>query len=283
MREVNPSLKQRTLALCKREGLPPLHSFGQNFLIDQNALDDIMSVASLSSQSVVIEIGSGVGVLTEKISEISKGIYAIELDRGYARYLKKAFKDRSHVHVINQDAIGWWKDARNDFQDGSFAVVSNLPFNIASHVLRIFLEKPPRPAYMVLLLQKEVAERIVAPPGELSVLSVMVQAYSDAHLERIVPSESFLPQPKVDAGLVSIKNIGWKYPGIDEDRFLKIVKSGFSARRKKLKNNLSSIFSAKQLDITSILSSVGAGKDSRAQELTLNQWAEIVRAFSADM
>ncbi|MFC1687865.1 16S rRNA (adenine(1518)-N(6)/adenine(1519)-N(6))-dimethyltransferase RsmA [Patescibacteria group bacterium] len=280
MREVKPSLKQRTLALCKREGLPPIHSYGQNFLINQEVLDDILSVASLTSQSVVIEIGSGIGVLTEKISEASQEVYAIELDRGYARYLKKTFKNRSHVHVINQDAIGWWETAHKDFQNGSFAVVSNLPFNIASHVLRIFLEKTPRPSYMVLLLQKEVAERVVAPPGEMSVLSVMVQAYSDVHLECIVSRESFLPQPQVDAGLVSIKNIGWKYPGIDEDRFFKIVKAGFSARRKKLKKNLSSIFSAKQLDIASILSSVGASRNSRAQELTLNQWADIVKAYS---
>jgi 16S rRNA (adenine1518-N6/adenine1519-N6)-dimethyltransferase len=146
-------------------------------------------------------------------------------------------------------------------------------------VIRRFLEEPPRPHRITVLVQKEVAERIVAEPGSTSVLSIMAQSQSSPKLVATIPPGDFWPAPQIDSALVAFEDITWKFPGVSQRDFFRIVKVGFSARRKKLVNNLAGGLHLDVQKVRQVMSSVHIGENARAQELTLEQWAEIVGAL----
>jgi len=248
-------LKARVVDICRRESLRPQHDLGQHFLVDERVLADIVEAASLEPRLPILEIGPGIGVLTEALARFGVDLTAVELDTACARYLARNFHSKPHVHIIQGDALGWWERSRATYTEGEFDIAANLPFNIASHVLN-----------------KEVAQRTAASPGSTSMLSLMAQSYADVHIVRTVKRSAFWPMPKVDAALVTFRDIHWRHAGIDEKVFFKVARAGFSARRKKLRNNLAGFAGLLPSAVEALLLSIGISENARAQELSLEEW-----------
>jgi len=272
--------------LCKKYGMTPRRDKGQNFLVDPEVLEDVVGVAALSKQDTVLEIGPGFGVLTQKLVEHAGEVVALEADAVLARHITELFRDRKNLRVIHGDALRIDPHIR-----GSYKLVANIPYQITSRLLRIFLERPDHPDLLVLMIQKEVAERIVAEPGGMSLLSVMVQYYATPEIVRIVPRASFWPEPEVDSAILRIqphpipllKGEGVESPfsskekvGMRSEDFFRIVRMGFASRRKQLVNNLAAGLKQSKEIIAAHLRLLGFVPTVRAQELSVDQWKELV-------
>lgn len=270
------SLLAQTKYLCKKYGLKPHRPAGQNFLINENIISQIISTAEINIQDTVLEIGPGLGFITKELANQTKQVLAIELDRRLASAMKDLAKGFKNLKVIQNDVMKIKLDEFVNHKE--YKLVSNLPFNITSWVLRNFLQYKPKPESITIVVQKEIAQRIVAKPGNMSILSVAVQVYSEPEIVKIINKENFWPQPKVDSAIIRINNIKGEIKGmIDEKSFFRVVKAGFSAKRKKLINSLSSGLQIDKANISQILSKVNINLDSRAQELSINDWREIYK------
>ena len=281
-------ISKRTRQLCKKYNICPSRSKGQNFLIRESVYKRIVKAADLHKNDVVLEVGPGLGFLTEMLARGVKKVVAVELDDRLAETLRAKLQEKSieNVEVVNMDILRFKiKDLR--FKISDYKVVANLPYNITSRFLRTFLEEVKvKPIMLVLMVQKEVAERIVAGPGEMSLLAVSVQFYADAQIIEVVPKEAFWPKPKVDSAIITLtphpplplsRRGGIAGEGeLDEKRFFKLVKVGFRAKRKQLKNNLAKGFSVKGEIIADILREVGFNGKVRAQELSVDDWGRLL-------
>jgi 16S rRNA (adenine1518-N6/adenine1519-N6)-dimethyltransferase len=296
--------KEEIKRILKSEDLKILKSLGQNFLIDENILDKIVQAAELNKDDVVIEIGPGFGTLTEELSEKCGKVIAIEKDKKLAELLKRKVETRlitslpaqngstalkglwsQHVKntvVINDDIL------RVDLKEfikkyapgGKYKLVSNIPYYITSPIIKLFLESDVQPEFIVLLMQKEVAERICAKPGKLSVLALSVQVYGEPEIVDYVDKSSFYPEPKVDSAILKIKNIKKIFSDEHYKNLFRIIKIGFSSKRKKLANNLSAGLHISKMQvetrlIASLLSEAGISLNARAQELELEDWEKL--------
>ncbi|MCK4745024.1 ribosomal RNA small subunit methyltransferase A [Candidatus Parcubacteria bacterium] len=266
-------LPQDTKIILKKYNISLKHKFGQNFLTDAKILDKIIKIADLKKEDTVLEIGAGIGTLTRELAEKVKKVIAVEIDRELVKVLRKIFSRTGNIEIIEKSALS------NDFKianfidiKNSYKVVANLPYNITSRFIRKFLaDERIKPKSMVLMVQKEVAKRITAKPGQMSLLSVSCQFYADCELAFFVSRKSFLPIPKVDSAAVKLK-IKDSKPRIDEKYFFQIVKAGFSSRRKKLKSNLAKGLDIKKEDIDKIFIKLKLGENIRAQELSVEDW-----------
>ncbi len=261
----------------------PRRERGQNFLVDTKALVDIVDAAQLSREDTVLEIGPGFGVLTEALVQRAGHIIAVELDRVLMTHLQERFAEDPRVTIVQDDIVQWWESERFKYLNIEtfkyFKVVANLPYQITSHILRIMLESEHRPQLIVVMVQKEVAERIVAKPGEMSMLSVMVQYYGAPEIIHIVPRTSFWPEPAVDSAIVRIKPHA--HPLQDGEReFFRLVKIGFASRRKQLQNNLSVGLHVTKEEIQEILVRAGLDEKVRAQELSVDDWKRLASLLS---
>jgi 16S rRNA (adenine1518-N6/adenine1519-N6)-dimethyltransferase len=259
-----------------RLGVTPERWRGQNFLLDGTVAEDAVKAAELTADSNVLEVGPGLGVLTSTLLATGARVVAVELERKFAQALTVRFRNNPKLTVISANLF----DVKlgEFFSDGEFSVVANLPYSITGLALRNLLTLPPHPARLILLLQREVAERIAAPAGALSILGVMVQAHATVSVLRTVPPESFWPEPKVFSALVRID----RYPnsveqrwGISETELMRVVRMGFSARRKQVRNTLAAGSGLEPGAVALLLASVGVKPAARAQELTLDQWVSI--------
>ena len=218
---------------------------GQNFLVSKKVLDKIIKAGDLEKSDTVLEIGPGFGVLTQELLKYVDNLIVVEKDKRLAEFLnmrKQEYKDINHkdIKIINDDILK--KSIKDYGLSGKYKIISNLPYQITSPILWKFLnEIENKPQMMVLMVQKEVAERIVAKPGQMSVLSVMCQFQAECEIVAQVSKENFWPQPEVDSAIIKlkIKNQNILREENDMVKFFKIVKIGFSAKRKMLKNNLS--------------------------------------------
>jgi len=269
-------------------------SLGQNFLKDEAVLQRIVESAELSKEDVVIEIGTGTGLLTEKLAGKCKKVIAIELDDRLVSVLQEKFKD-TNVEIIHGDILNINLPElieNQQLQDAGYKVVANIPYYITAPIIRLMLETKYPPKEMILMVQKEVAERIVAKPGEMSILAVSVQYYAQAQFLFTVFKESFDPKPKVDSAVVRIapycsspSGRGCPVIGTGEGgdvskeetkKFFRIVKSGFSAKRKTLVNNLSNGLQLDKSIVEEKLESLGFPRSTRAQELGVEDWKKLV-------
>lgn len=264
--------------ILKKEKLQALKSLGQNFLIDKEVLDKIIQAAELGKNDVVLEIGPGLGVLTKKLSEKAKKVIAVEKDRGLAKFLEGRYRN---VEVINGDALklDFLPIVKKYSAAGKYKVVSNIPYYITSPLMKLFLESECQPKLIVFLVQKEVAQRICAKAGDMSILAISVQTYGSPEIAGYIDKSSFYPEPKVDSAILKIKNISRDFSRDYYQKFFKIVKMGFSAKRKKISNNLSSGLYIEKEKIKKFLESFGINPDSRAQELTLEDWKKLADLF----
>lgn len=273
-------------------------SLGQNFLIDDKALEKIVEAGEIQPEDMVIEIGPGMGALTERLIDSKANIISIELDQELAEYIQDKFKIYNNLEFKNNAEfedlkikkssdikISKLKIIHDDILkvnipeligDRRYKVIANIPYYITSKIIRIFLEQRNKPETMVLLVQKEVAERICAKPGDMSVLAVSVQYYGQPTIIDIVPANSFFPVPKVDSAILKIIVGSRKSEvGSEEKDFFRCVNIGFSSKRKTLVNNLSAGYGLDKEKVADILLSVGLSDKTRAQELSIEDWKNL--------
>jgi 16S rRNA (adenine1518-N6/adenine1519-N6)-dimethyltransferase len=269
----------------KARNITPKHSLGQNFLVDRNIVNKIIDAAQLSKEDTVIEVGAGLGALTVPLAERCHKVIAYEIDRRLTPLLIEAVSEFDNVEIREEDILNFQFSMTN-FQFTNYKLIGNLPYYITSRILRSFLESENKPEVIVITIQKEVAERIVAKPPEMSLLAVSVQFYGQPQIVDRVPRHCFWPQPEVDSAVLKIEKIQnpqgiWNL--VNEKRFFELVKAGFSHRRKLLINNLRGNYS-QEVDRETwkkIFQEVGLNVKARAQELSVEEWVRLTKNLKA--
>jgi len=244
---------------------------GQHWLTDQTVLTNIRKEAKLSKQDDVLEIGPGTGALTKLLAAYAKKVFAVELDEDLAKDLPRNAND-SNLEVIQADILKF--DLTQLPPD--YKVVANIPYYLTSNLIRKLSESANPPDMMVLLVQKEVAERIAAKPGQMSMLSVSTQLYYMPKLGIIVPAKLFDPVPKVDSQVIVLTKLtNPLFNNLDTEKYFRVVKAGFSSRRKKLKSSISAGMGISKADAEDALKQADIDPNLRAQNLSLEQWYEV--------
>ncbi len=277
-------LLAQTKRLLREFGLHARKGLGQHFLIDAAALDASVRAAELEPTDTVVEVGPGLGVLTARLAESAGRVIAIELDPAVASMLSRRFSDSPRVTILTADILEldleslWSSSAKTPYK-----VVANLPFYIAAPTIRRFLEAPTKPTRMVIMVQREVAENICAGPGRLSILGLSVQFYGLPTVVRYVPARSFYPAPKVDSAIVRIDV--YEHPPVEvpPEAFFRVVKAGFSAPRKQLRNSLAHGLGIPPAQAGAILDRANVDPTRRAQTLSLKEWEAIVRVVGGEL
>ncbi len=250
-------------------------SLGQNFLKSKSALSAIVDAGDISADDIILEIGPGKGALTKELLGSSGQVLAVEKDRELVELLEEKFKkeiEDKKLILIKGDILEFQPNTYN-LETRTYKVIANIPYNITGAILKKFLSAETKPERMVLLVQKEVADRIVARDGKESILSLSVKAYGDVKKIIKVPKTSFSPAPKVDSAVIAIENISMKNfngaNGVSEERFFELVRSGFAHKRKVLAKNLeNSGLPAETLK--------NLGK-KRAEDLALGDWLDMAK------
>lgn len=267
---------QALYSLLQAHGLRPDKRLGQNFLIDASALERIVAAADLTPSDLVVEVGAGTGTLTRYLAKAAGWVIALELDRTLVEILHEKLADWPNVEIVAGDVLDYPKE---DLQHLGYKVVGNLPYYITSAILRYFLEREPRPRLMVVTVQREVAERVVAHPGDMSLLAVSVQFYGRPQIVRQIPASSFYPEPEVDSTVLRI-DVGeqptvFLAEGVSEASFFQAVRAGFGQRRKTLRNSLSAGLALEPRLVEQALVAAGVEPSRRAETLSLEEWAGV--------
>jgi 16S rRNA (adenine1518-N6/adenine1519-N6)-dimethyltransferase len=253
------------------DDLPTKKSLGQHWLRDEESLKEIVKEANISKEDTVLEIGPGLGTLTKHLVTHSKKVIAIEFDEVLSNRLKSEIPNLNLV-VRHQDILKY--DLNQLPLD--YKVVANIPYYITGSILRLFTDSTNLPTQMTLLVQKEVAERIAAKPGEMSVLAVAAQLEYEVKLGKVIEAEKFTPPPQVDSQVIILKKRHKPlFLYLDKKSYMRVVKAGFSARRKKLRSSLSAGLVMEKNDVDEILKKSKISGDLRAQELSLTDWYKI--------
>ena len=276
------SLLAQTRRRLRRFGLQARKGLGQHFLIDEEVLRRIVASAELSAGDVVLEIGPGLGVLTAELARKAGRVVAIELDNKLAAILKETLASFDNVAIVNADILDLDPAQLIPEQTG-YKVVANLPYYIASAVLRRFLEASFKPKTMVVMVQKEVAEAIAAKPGQMSLLSVSVQFYGQPEIIDYVPAHCFYPPPEVDSAILRLDLYPRPVVAVDDEKgFFEMVRAGFTASRKQIANSLAQGLDMPKTEVLSLLAKASIIAQRRAETLTLEEWGELWRVFKAE-
>lgn len=274
-------------SLCKNYGLQPSKKYGQNYLVhpekinkagifaaelngtNLSPIEKMIQAADIKKTDTVVEVGPGFGVLTFALAEKAKQVVAFEIEKKLAPY----WLDRKPENV----AMIWGNVLRqtNNLPSGIYKVVANLPYQITSNVIRYFLETKNHPESMTLMVQKEVAERICAKAGDMSVLAISVQYFAEPEIVASVSRDNFWPVPKVDSAILTLK-IKKTITPVEPEEFFHLVKIGFANRRKLLIKNLEPMVGKKNREmLKSAFAGLGLSENARAQELSVGQWVEL--------
>jgi 16S rRNA (adenine1518-N6/adenine1519-N6)-dimethyltransferase len=263
----------------------PLKSLGQNFLVDNNVIDRIVACAGISPEECVLEIGPGRGALTGHLARLARRLVLIEFDHALAAQLKGRYADNPQVTVIDADVLTVDLEGLLEREGGAerWKVVANLPYNISTAVLFRLQEVRGRLSRMILMLQKEVGDRLVAPPdcSDYGITTVLLGLWFDIRREFIVPPGCFQPSPKVDSAVLRFDPLpGPRVPVGDEAVFRKVVKGAFAMRRKTLANCLKATELAPPDELGVILDECGIDGRRRGETLTMDEFACLSRCFS---
>ena len=266
-------------AWLKRYDLRAHKGLGQNFLQDPFALEKIVSAAEIQSSDTVLEIGPGLGSLTRYLAVSAKEVVAVELDENLLPPLKAILTPYQNIRLIHGDIL---KISPKDLKfENDYVVVANIPYYITSAVIRHLLESESKPRRIVLTVQKEVAQRICAAPGAMSLLALSVQVYGKPRIAAHIPANAFFPAPKVDSAVLTVDI--YSSPQIEEElmtTFFKLIKAGFSQKRKTLRNSLSSGLHISPIGAANLLTQVNIDPQRRAETLSIEEWerlSEIVK------
>jgi 16S rRNA (adenine1518-N6/adenine1519-N6)-dimethyltransferase len=272
-----------TSTSSNRRGVKPKKRFGQHFLSDPNILTRIVEAAEIRPGETVIEVGPGLGSLTAILAEHASRVVAVEVDRDLVPALRERFSETPTVAIVEADVLDQTpvELLAGGGASAPYVVVANLPYNIAAPVLRRFLEAGVRPRALVVMVQLEVAEAIVARPGKMSLLSVATQVYGTTTMVMKVAPGAFSPPPKVQSAVVRIDVAAMPRVDVPIETFFKVVRAGFGNPRKQLRNSLSFGLYAKQTVIDDVMREAGVDATLRPQVLSLDQWASITRAWIA--
>jgi 16S rRNA (adenine1518-N6/adenine1519-N6)-dimethyltransferase len=266
-------------------GLRPRKSLGQHFLADEVHLRRIVAAADLSKADAVLEIGPGPGNLTRLLAEKAGCVIAVELDDNLIPLLRQTFADAPHVHIVHGDILQLepaylLRQCKPSEMPIPYKVVANLPYYITSAVIRHLLEGRHPPSLLVLTVQREVAQRIVARPPEMSLLAVSVQYYAEPRLIARIPPGAFTPPPKVESAIVRLDRRPHPAVAVAPEDFFRVVSAGFGQRRKQLRNSLAAGLGLPSEVATSALEAAHIQPARRAETLTLEEWGALCRALS---
>ncbi|MEP7199082.1 MAG: 16S rRNA (adenine(1518)-N(6)/adenine(1519)-N(6))-dimethyltransferase RsmA [Chloroflexota bacterium] len=287
-------------ALLDAHGLRPKKSLGQNFLISESLLQSIVRAADMDPDDVVIEVGPGVGTLTYQLALTARRVVAVELDQHMVAILRDTLASCGNVTVLHQDIL------RLDIADAiaqiptnqptnqpptsnlqlpastlQYKVVANLPYYITSAVIRKFLDSPHPPNVLVLMVQHEVAQRIMAAPGDMSLLAVSVQFYAQPSLVMKLPAGAFYPAPQVDSAVVRL-DVRAERPAVDVERFFRVAHAGFGQKRKQLRNSLAAGLGLSGAESEAWLRRADIDPQRRAQTLTIAEWVRLTQGWSGE-
>jgi 16S rRNA (adenine1518-N6/adenine1519-N6)-dimethyltransferase len=252
----------------------PKKSLGQHWLRDRDTLAYIADCAEISSEDTVLEIGPGLGTLTSELLRRAKKVVAVEFDEDLARKLPGQFPGKD-LEVIQSDILAFDLSQLS----AGYKVVANVPYYITSKIVQLLMTAENKPSAVVLLVQKEVAERLAAAPGDLSILAVSAQMFAEVELGDVVPARLFTPPPKVDSAVIILRTR--QSPLVDsqdEKQFFRLVKAGFSSKRKKLRSSLSGGLAISKDKVEAHLKKADIGLDKRAEDLSIDQWLSLLRS-----
>jgi 16S rRNA (adenine1518-N6/adenine1519-N6)-dimethyltransferase len=256
----------------------PRKRLGQSFLRDRSVLARILAAGDLSPRDEVLEIGPGRGILTEALAGAAGKVVAVELDDALVVLLRERFAAVSNVEIVPGNALDL--DPCRYF-DGPYKLIANIPYYITGPILRHYLEASCPPSLLVLMLQREVAERITAAPGALSLLGVSVQRYTQPAIVSRVPAGAFRPRPKVDSAIVRLVPKPDRRWLASRDAFFTVARAGFGLRRKQLANALAHGLSLDRAQVLDLLSTAGIDATRRAETLTLDEWDRLAATWAA--
>jgi len=285
--------------LLKKYKIYPSKRLGQNFLIDKGAVKRVIEAANLQPDDIVLEIGPGTGVLTIELAKRVKKVIAVEKDQKMIEILKETLKEFENVEIVQEDILKFQipngaqaklgrvaGGLESKLQIPNYKVVGNLPFYLTAPAIRKFLEAKNRPKEMVLIVQKEVGQRICAKPPDMSILAVSVQFYAKPKIVSYISKKSFWPQPKVDSAIIRItprqpapyrnevSGAGFR------ERFFGIVRAGFSQPRKQILNNFSKRLQLNKEEIKAWLLEGEIQPSQRAETLTIKDWIKLTKTFN---
>jgi len=264
-------------ALLRQFNLRPDKRLGQNFLMDDHALRKITDIAEIAPDEVVLEIGPGLGSLTRHLARKAHQVVAVELDERLIPALRHVLDPYPNVRILQGDILR--QDIQQLVQSPAYLVVANIPYYITSLLIRRLLEAPLLPKRLVLTVQMEVAERICAEPGKLSLLALSVQVYGQPRVRARLPAEAFHPTPKVASAVVRVDlHTAPRIPPGQLEAFFHLAKAGFSQKRKTIKNALAAGMRWTPAEGEAILKTAGIDPQRRAESLSLDEWAQLVDA-----
>ncbi len=256
-------------------GLAPRRELGQNFVADPNTVRKIAALAQVGPGSCVVEIGAGLGSLTIALAETGARVIAVEVDRGIVSMLRDVVADLDNVEVVEADAMTTdWHALLNG--DDNWTLVANLPYNVATPLVCDLLDEVPAITSMLVMVQREVAERFAAPAGsrQYGAVSVKIAYWGAARVVGIVPASVFVPKPNVESALVRITRR--PPPDTDRAKLFELVKTGFGHRRKMLRRSLAEVVTAEQFAVA------GVSPEARPEELGIDQWCRLTDAVMSD-
>ncbi len=274
-------------AALESEGLRPQKKFGQSFLTDPRVLASIAEAAEVKSTDTLLEIGPGLGHLTRTLAARAGRVIAIELDAGLARKLKNDLTGVPNLEIIQGDFLSrqpaeWLMQFQKEAGEipASFKVVANVPYYITSAILRHLLQAEIKPSVIVLTVQKQVAQRIVAQPPHMNLLAVSVQFFCRPHIVRTIAAGAFYPRPKVDSAVVRLDvHSPPAFASVRAADFFRVVRAGFGERRKQLRNALAHNLKLTPQVVTAALSRAHIAPERRAETLSLDEWAILCLEF----
>jgi 16S rRNA (adenine1518-N6/adenine1519-N6)-dimethyltransferase len=251
----------------------PKKSLGQHWLRDRDVLAHIADCAELNNADTVLEIGPGLGTLTSELLRRSERVVAVEFDEELARKLPAQFPGKN-LEVVRSDILAF----DLSMMPAGYKVVANVPYYITSKIVQLLMTATNKPSVAVLLVQKEVAQRLAAGPGDMSILAISAQIFADVTLGEIVPAAMFTPPPKVDSQVVIFKSRTKSYlTDVSEKDFFRVVKAGFSSKRKKLRSSLSGGLNVPTILAEEYLTKANIDPNARAESLSLEDWTNLTR------
>jgi 16S rRNA (adenine1518-N6/adenine1519-N6)-dimethyltransferase len=262
--------------LLKKYKLTPNKVRGQNFLVSDEVLDQILDAAQVSQQDFILEIGPGLGALTQRLVDQASQVVAFEIDKKFQMPLNKLAKVSKNLTIEWQDILSLtdqqWQKILFAHQIKNYKIVSNIPYYLTGKLVEKFISAKHKPVSMTLLVQKEVAERVTLKKNKHSLLSLAVSFYAQSKLAFIVTKDKFYPSPKVDSAILHISDIkAWPYK-VDEQQVWQLVHRGMASKRKKLINNLSTDQSLDKKQLSKIFDDINLDQNIRAEDLAVQDW-----------
>jgi len=264
--------------LLKQYGLRADKKLGQNFLQDPFALEAIATAAEIQPTDTVLEIGPGLGSLTRYLAVAARQVIAVELDDDLIPPLRAITEPYKNIYIHQGDILKIYP--KDLIHESGYLVVANIPYYITSAIIRHLLENEPKPNRIVLTIQKEVADRICAKPGDMSLLALSVQVYGKPRIVKRIPANAFFPAPKVDSAVLCVDI--YSSPKIQSellDSFFKLIKAGFSQKRKTLRNSLSSGLHIPTTETEELLAKANIDPMRRAETLSIEEWSTLCNLY----